>query len=214
MVRALKNASLALFATLALGALLVAPANADPFFEATTAPDTISGTSEVTQTFTTEGGNLVCESSSFSGSYSSTTFSTLRLHPAYGSCKAFGFVSATVKTEECDFIVDPYFNLVVTAYATISIDCPAGQSIKVTASTCSMEYQDVAGNQGLSKLDMLDGAGALFFEPEVSAMTYKVTNDGFLFPFGGKVEKKDGKYTAFGEVELDAAKGDLNIEGE
>ncbi|HZO06364.1 MAG TPA: hypothetical protein VFB52_08250 [Solirubrobacterales bacterium] len=203
----LKTAVLTLLVTCAVGAL--APtAQADPVFEASNSSGTVSGSGNGFEQFVTEAGTITCSVGNYTGSYSSKTFSTQRLHPSYSSCSAFGFLSATVNTEDCDFILDPYEKVVTWGYhLRMAIDCPAGDSIKVTASTCSMRIEDTAANQNLTKIVSLDASGGIILEPEVIWIQYNVTNDGFLCPFFGTGIKNDGRFDPTAVIPITAAGG-------
>jgi len=194
----------------ALAALLLitaAPAaQADPEFEATNSSGTVSGSDTLDMHIGTEAGTLTCSETAFSGSYSSKKFSTLRLHPTFGKCKAFGFISATVNTEKCDFIFNPYEKIIELAYnAKLSVDCPAGNAIKVTASTCAMQIKDNALTQELERAEIVDLGGDIFIDPMLNSLSYEVTTDGFLCPFSGTGTKFGGTYESTGEIDISAA---------
>jgi len=199
------------------GALIVAmlllafaspAAQADPVFEFSNSSGDLTGIGGSSEKITTEAGTIVCNKIEIAAPYSASSQSTLSFVTVHSECKAFGFLSATVDSEICAYVFDPYEKVGEGNYrAKFSVDCGAGESIKVVASTCSMEIQDVAGNQGLSYVALSNSENKILMDPNVSPIVYQVTNDGFLCPFNGTGKKTDGTYTSTAAVKLTAAGG-------
>ncbi|HET9396290.1 MAG TPA: hypothetical protein VFO36_09555 [Nitrospiraceae bacterium] len=199
MIRNLKVLGLAIAAVLALSAVMASAAMAAEF-TASSYPATITGSNtKGSEVFKTEGGNVECNSHFVSHSQSAAS-STLTVTPTYTSCDAFGFLSATVNTEECSYVFHATDTITETEPVHrhywrhhVDVVCPTGQSIKVTASTCKAEIKSQTGLTTV-KTENIAG-GSVTVTPDVSGIAYTVTQDGFLCPFGGTGNKTDGKYT-------------------
>ncbi|HEX3735701.1 MAG TPA: hypothetical protein VHU86_11195 [Solirubrobacterales bacterium] len=207
MIRNLKILGLAVVAVMAMGAVMASAALATPQFTATEYPVEIhgaGGTGSTAEKFTTEAGTVECGASTFTGTQSGAS-STLTMHPTYTECVAFGFLSAAVNTEECNYIFHANTK-VSTDHYTLSTDvsCPAGQSIKITASTCSAEVKAQTGLTPVNAVNDPESGGKaedVTVTPAVNGqIAYTVTRDGFLCPFNGTGNKTGGSYTATGPV--------------
>jgi hypothetical protein len=200
MIRNLKVMGLALVAIFAMGAVLASAASASNF-HAASYPVTISGSQSTTHVFTASGTSVSCEKATFSGSASADS-SEVTIHPSYSGCTAFGFVGATVNTEECNYVFHSgnTTNEAEQIYAgTTDVVCPAGQSIKISASTCALE---VKSQNGLSAVSYDNNAGGtVTVGANVENIANTVTKDGFLCPLKGTGNFTDGKYTGDTKVE-------------
>jgi hypothetical protein len=196
MIRKFRALGLALLAVTAFAALSAQAAQAVPQFTAAKYPATIDATGTgIGEKFVTEAGNVECETSHFTGSLAAAS-STLTVTPTYTTCKAFGFVNATVNTEECHYTFHATEQVSSHEHrAHVTVSCPAGQSIKITASTCAAE---VKGGQSLTTVDLTSTTTPtpddVDVRPTVTGIAYTVTNDGFLCPFSGTGAKTGGKY--------------------
>jgi hypothetical protein len=200
MIRNLKVLALAVGALLALTAMMASAATAAQY-TASSYPATATGSNtKGSEVFNTEGGKVECDSHFVTHALGEAS-STITATPTYTNCEAFGFLSATVNTEECSYVFhvsgsSPTFS------NTVDVVCPAGQSIKVTASTCKAE---IKGQTGLSSVAASNSGSSVLVKPNVSKIAYTVTQDGFLCPFGGTGNKTDGSYT--GEVTISRVGG-------
>jgi hypothetical protein len=230
MIRNLKVLGLAIGAVLALSAVMASAAMAVPSFTASSYPASITGSNtKGGEVFSTEGGKVECNSHFVSHSQGEAS-STLSVTPTYTSCEAFGFLSATVNTEECKYVFHATEQVSSGVYRHhVDVDCPAGQSIKITASTCKAEVKGVTKvthtegekevvtvapiNEGLTTVKTTNLAGgSVTVQPEVSNIAYTVTQDGFLCPFGGTGNKTDGTYT--GDVVVSrVGGGEVSVSG-
>jgi hypothetical protein len=196
MIRNLKVLGLAITAVLAIGAMMASAATAAEF-TASEYPAQITGSNtKGSEVFSTEGGDVECNSHFISASQNAAS-STLTVTPAYTSCEAFGFLSATVNTEGCTYVFHATEGSAGVYKSHVDVNCPAGQSIKVTASTCKAEIKAQTGLTTVKTTNITEGAdaGKVTVQPEVSSIAYTVTQDGFLCPFGGTGNKNDGTYT-------------------
>lgn len=114
---------------------------------------------------------------------------TLRLHPVYSECPAFG-LNSTVNTTGCDYI----FHFTTTTglggwHFDTTIVCNAGSAIKITTATCEV----VIESQSLSHTGEVTNSGDgipetdmdLHFHTDFTGLTYKVTKDGIGCPLSG-----------------------------
>jgi hypothetical protein len=195
MIRNLKVLGLAVVAVLALTAVMSSAASA-ALYTASAYPATATGANtKGSEVFTTEGGKVECDSHFVTHSISAAS-ATITATPTYSNCEAFGFLEATINTEGCSYLFHvegsgPSFN------NKVDVECGAGKSIKITAGTCKVE---IGGQKELKNVVSSTSGTGVLVKPSVEGITYTVTQDGFLCPFGGTGTKKDGKYT--GEVTI------------
>jgi hypothetical protein len=199
MIRNLKVLGLAVVAVLALSAVMASAAMAVPSFTASTYPAQITGSNtKGSEVFKTEGGNVECNSHFLSHAQNAAS-STLTVTPKYTSCDAFGFLEATVNTESCSYVfhaTEQVSGPHVVYKHHVDVECPVGQSIKVIAGTCRAEITTQTGLTSVKTTNITEGGvGKVTVQPEVKGITYHVTQDGFLCPFGGTGLKHDGEYT-------------------
>jgi hypothetical protein len=142
-MRNLRILGLAFVAALALSAMAAASAFAT--YDSEVATTTLSGSQTTTNVFTTNKGTVKCEVANFSGTQSGTeksagifTSATIKVHPTYEKCKAFG-LNATVTTTGCDY----EFATAVSKAATVKILCEAGKEIIVNGGlgTCVVKVK-------------------------------------------------------------------------
>jgi len=197
--RTIKALGLAFIAVVAMSALSASAAQATPEFTCSTYPCTATGSSlSGAEKFTTEAGTVECDSHFLVEKYNATKeditgpTSTVTVTPTYTNCKAFGFLSATVNVEGCDYVFHATEFVSAGDYKHhVDVVCPAGQSIKIVASTCKAE---VGGQTGLTTAKTTNNAGGtVTVQPEVANISMTVTQDGFGCPFGG-TGKKTGSY--------------------
>jgi hypothetical protein len=149
-------------------------------------------------TFVTNGGTIECQNT-FKGTLMEAA-TTLKLAVTYAECTAFGFFNATVTPEGCQSVLhNPKFAATDKYEASISLECPAGQSIKVSVLNCAAEFKS---QTGLKPIWLYDDTSAspfedVTFEPAVpTGVKYTVTKDGFGCPLTSTGEFSDGKLTA------------------
>jgi len=183
------------------GALALSAADAAAF-TSSSYPVTVDGAAtKGSEKITTEAGSIECTTSYHAELKSSST--TLALVPSYSECAAFG-LAATVSGTGCSYLLHSTEEVSEDKHkATFDISCEAGKAILVTAGPCKME---IAGQAGLASIQLLNDTASIppdiTFKPEVSSISYKVTQDGFLCPFNGTGSKSDGSYTASAGTKL------------
>jgi hypothetical protein len=197
MIRNLKTLGLALVAVMALGVVGASAASAAEF-TAESYPAYAEGTGGAEE-FTTEAGTVKCSTSSYEGATMGEATASYAVHPTYSGCQAFGFVEASVNTNQCDYV----FNSVTGSgpYSSkVDISCSGGSTIVITAATCTAK---VGGQTGLSSVTLTNNGGNVEANPNVTNIAYTVTKDGFLCPFGGVGEKTDGEITSGANIVME-----------
>jgi hypothetical protein len=190
MTRKLKTLGVALVAVFALTAVMASAASAASY-TASSYPTTGTGTSAIgNDVFTTEGGAVEC-AAHFQAFLEAAT-SSLLVTPTYTSCKAFGFVEASVTG--CSY----NFTATSTTSSTVHVISPC----TIRASTC---HVNVFAQGSLSSLATTNNAsGDISVKANVSGIVYHVVNDGFLCPFNGTGIKTGGTYKQGSAVTFDA----------
>lgn len=198
MIRKFKALGLAFVAVVAMSAMAAQAAYAVPEFTAAKYPATLDGTAEkIGERFVTEAGAVECAVSHYSATLTAQS-QTLRVHPTYTECKAFGFLSATITTTGCDYIFTATERVKEDHYkAHVAVECEAGKSITIVASSCSAEVKTQSGLTTVDLTNMTQTPASpndVTVKPTVEKIKYTVTNDGFLCPFNGTGAKEDGQY--------------------
>ncbi len=174
------------------------PSSAEGLFKAGAYPATVHGTSAVGNgAITTEAGTVECNESLHAEIGKAAT--TLALAPTYSSCRAFGFLSATVSPNGCRYSLEEPERLAEDEYRSdFGFACEAGKAINVAVSTCEFE---IPGQLELASARLTDDTSAtpvkdLTFKPEVTKIAYKVLKDGLGCPFTGTGSKTGATFTA------------------
>jgi len=209
MIRNIKALGLAVVAMLAMSALVASAAQAEPITtQKLTAgagvsyPVTLTGGAGVgVEKFTTEAGTVECASSYHATLAAAST--TLTATPTYTSCKAFGFLSATVVNDGCAYLFHLTTKTGADSYQAHAdvVDCEAGEGkgFTITASTCKAT---VAAQTELTTVDIVNmtntptSVNDITLQPTVTGIKYTVTQDGFACPFNGTGAKTGGTYTS------------------
>jgi hypothetical protein len=140
--------------------------------------------SEATETFihgeqgtknilTVNSRTVECEVATFSGFQTGKTATTLRVHPVYEECTAFG-LPATVTTAGCDYILDqPTTSMEGLTSGTVNVICESGKTItiNVNGGTCLVTVGSQGGSFGLAGIGYTDGSGP----PKTVNVSYNVT---------------------------------------
>jgi len=186
-------------------AALLAPAAQGAEFTASEYPAEMH--SEIpagSQSFTTEAGTVYCDSTL--AGYGEEASQTAALHATYSGCEAFGFISVSVNTEECDYVFHLDSEVAEHKYtATVSIVCPEGQSIKITAASCALEI----GAQGPLSHGIVEDTtnGIIDMTAEITGINYTVTKDGLFCPFSGTGAKEGGEYVSVEAAAIESDQG-------
>ena len=208
MTRKFKTLGVALFAVLALTAVVASAASAANY-TASTYPTTGTATSaKGNDTFITEAGTVEC-ASHFEGTLTAAS-STLTVTPTYTSCKAFGFLSAKVVTNGCDYLFAGPSGSADAWSATVNVVCPESKTFVITAPETSPVCTATVGPQGpRSKVDLLNntGSGDVNVQATVEGIDYRVTQDGFGCPFNGTGAKAGAKYIQDAAITFDGTNG-------
>jgi len=196
MIRNLKVLGLAFVAVLAMSAVVSSAAQAVPSFTCSAYPCSATGENKAgSETFTTPGGTVQCDSHFTVEKYRTTTGEgvpspgspTVTVTPKYTNCVAFGFLGATVSMNDCDYEFHATEQLGAGHYVHhVYINCPTGKAITIVAGTCEV----TVGTQSLTDVTTLNLAGgSVTVVPTVKNITMNVVKDGFGCPFAGTGHK-------------------------
>jgi hypothetical protein len=194
MIRKLKTLGVAAFAVLALSAVGASAAHATNF-TASAYPTSFTGVSEKgNDTFATEAGNVECKSH-FSGTETAAS-ETVTVTPVYSECRAFGFLSATVNMNGCDYVFH--------TNGEVDVECSGANKIVIIGGTC----ETTIGTQtGLKSVILANGVGDMTAQANVGGIAYTVTKDGFACPFNGLGAKAGATYTQHKAVTVQSTSG-------
>lgn len=194
----------------ALGVLLVAvltftiaaPCASGALYTASSYPTTLTGESVLgNDTLATEAGRVECKAH-----YEVTlagASSTMTVKAKYVSCRALGFLEASLNMGSCDYLFGQPTGSGDTWSALVNIKCTSAASlITLTAGTCKFTI----GEQGpLSNVALVNetAAGDITFKLNLAKIAYTVTEDGLGCPFGGIGAKEGATYVQHSPVTLD-----------
>jgi hypothetical protein len=195
MIRKIKTLGIAVVAVLALSAVVASAASATNF-TASSYPTAASATSSKgNDDFKTEAGSVECHAS-FAVAALSAPSETVTVTPTYTECVAFGFLNATVNMNGCDYTF--YTN------GNVDLNCPAGKSVVITASTCEVS---IGAQKGLKSVALANSGSGISAKANVGGIAYTVTKDGFGCPFGGTGAKTGATYTQNNAVQVNSTNG-------
>ncbi|HEX7280182.1 MAG TPA: hypothetical protein VF255_11245 [Solirubrobacterales bacterium] len=201
MIRNIKALGLAVFAVMALGAFSAATASAEKLFHSEVAHTEVRGEQHSTEdTFTVNAGTVRCSHATYTGTQSTATASTQTVAPTYSGCKAFGFVNTTIDPNGCGYV----FSLSGTpvsgaAPGGVTIECPAGQVITVTAFNCWVTVGPQTRATGITYTNL--GAGKtrdVTVDVNLTGLTY--TQHSKSFPGCTNGTFNNGTYTGAATV--------------
>jgi hypothetical protein len=199
-MRNLKFLSLTLFVALALTAVSASTASAASY-TAASYPTTAEAESALGNgKFTTEAGTVECKTN-WKKTISAIAQIVVIIITAT-ECKAFGFVSATVNMNGCDFLLTEPKGAAPNFTAAADVSCPAGKVIEISAGTCKA----TVGSQGpLNSVAFTNQAGGdILVKAGVTGIAYTVVTDGFGCPFAGTGAKTGASMTHANAITLDA----------
>jgi hypothetical protein len=219
MTRKLKMLGMAFVAVLALTAVSASAASATNYTASTygEAGTTATGTSPLgNDIFNTEGGKVEC-ASHFEGTLTKAS-PELTVKAKYTSCKAFGFVNATVDMGTCDYLFtepvaakDANGNVIADTFnAPADVTCTTTTSdpkvvdpITITAGTCKVTIgaQTTGGSVDIKNET---AAGDVKVKANITGIAYTVVTDGFGCPFTGTGAKAGATYTQGEAITFDA----------
>lgn len=200
MIRNFKVLGLALVAVLAMSAVVASGASAQ--FTSNSYPTSVTAVSELgNDVFKIDGASVECKGH-FTGSAGGPT-TEITINAEYTNCKAFGFASANVAMNGCDYIFH--------SNGAVDVECPAGKTIVITAGNCEV---DVGTQTGLNKVTLTNDGNHIKAQANVSGITGTVTKDGFLCPLNGVGHKTGGTYVQAAPVTIAPTSGgtDLTID--
>jgi len=205
MIRKFKTLGLALVAVLALSAVVASAASAANY-TASSYPVTGTATSAVgNDIFTTEAGTVEC-AGHFEGTLTEASTS-LTVKAKYTGCKAFGFASATVSMNSCDYLFTEPAKQSAHNISTglgewtmqADVRC-TGAPITIVAGNCEVTVgeQNPGGHATATNVATTTTPthvpAHVNVKATVEGVNYTVTKDGFLCPFAGTGAKAGATY--------------------
>jgi hypothetical protein len=170
------------FALFAIQAIAASAAQASQYTASSYPASAAGSNTSGSETFTTPGGTVQCNTNW-------TVHASFGVGSIFGtahwtSCKAFGFLNATVSLQGCSFQSNAGAAKGGGVYDnSVSVVCPAGKTITITAGTCLV---DVPAQTGLKNVKTTNLAGGtVTVQPNVTPITMNVTTDGFGCPLPG-----------------------------
>ena len=129
MTRNLRILGLALIAAFAMSAMVASVASATSFwFKSANSWTVLTGSQIGSDQFTTNSGTVACSTTSYTGSQSGTTATTVSLVPTYSGCEISG-VSLTIHTNGCVYELHTHTKTSATQHTvTTTIVCPTTTS--------------------------------------------------------------------------------------
>ncbi|HEV2791411.1 MAG TPA: hypothetical protein VGV69_08970 [Solirubrobacterales bacterium] len=205
MTRKFKTLGLALFATLAMGAVLSSTASATEFTSASY-PVTYSGTQAATElhVFKMDGFETSCKNAEFSGT-STGASTTLTLTSVYSECTTFG-LNGSVKMNGCDYLLHLPSGTGTDVLATTDLVCPAGKDVTIEAGggLCVVHVAPFTGKNHVTVTNQHPGLKLVF---TVGGITASLTDaGGFFCPFTGNTSAETtytGNLTLSGSTTID-----------
>lgn len=211
MTRNLKALGLALFAALALSAMAASAASAKHHFGAPKAPTDVTGSQGTQHIFTTEAGEVKCNTATFSGTQGSASTSEVTITPHYTGCTAFGFASTHVKFNGCDYtFTTPTVDITPGEFTSEPphVLCPGTSVVEITPTipffgtsvcTVTVEPQTPTSGHVLYKNEGSGDTRDVLVTSKVEGIHYTVHGGGGTCgttESGGKtITHTDGKYT-------------------
>jgi hypothetical protein len=185
----------AICAALILAAATTTAASAAKY-TASSYPAIVSGSGALTNTtIFTEGGTIECRDH-FEGSLNEAS-TDLTITPTYTSCRAFGFLNATVSGCKYTFTEPFGSNDLYTAQADITSTCT------VVASTCEVKIEPQGPLIG-SSFTNETSLGDVNMRVEFLSVAYNVVKDGIGCPFSGTGKKSGAKFVQHLSVTLNS----------
>jgi hypothetical protein len=195
MIRNFKTLGVAVLAVLALSAVVASAASASNFTASKYPTEGTATSAKGNDDFKTEAGSVECKAHFVVDALSAPS-ETATVTPTYTECQAFGFLTATVSMNGCDYVFKTTGN--------VDVVCPGGNKITVVASTCEAQ---IGGQTGLSSVALANSGSGISAKANVGGIAYTVTKDGFLCPFGGTGAKTGATYTQNSAVQVNSTNG-------
>jgi hypothetical protein len=161
-----------------------------------------------------EAGAAECGANAFLGKLEEA-MSKITLARLAGECVAFGS-EALIANEECRYELQAVWEVAEDDYdADLNLVCPMGKSIKITAGACEVE---IPSQWGLGAVEIVNDTAAsphpdITVTPEVTGMSYVVTQDGLGCPFSGTGAKADGAISSTEALTVTATETSLSLSG-
>lgn len=189
MIRNIKVLGLAFVAVLAMSAVVASAASASKFMSEGDVNVTVKADQIGSHVFSVTGNNITCTTAHFeSAGLISSPATTVKVHPTYTGCTAFGFLNSPITTTGCDYILSSGTESSADKFpASLELTCETGKKIIIVAGTCEVT---VSGPQTFGTgLEFVNTTGASPKDVDLNASSVTVAvnkvKDGFLCPLGG-----------------------------
>ncbi len=203
MIRNFKTLGIAVIAVLAMSAVVASAASATNFTASKYPTAGTASSAKGNDDFKTEAGSVECKAH-FDVAALGGPSETVTVTPAYSECQAFGFLSATVDMNGCDYVFHVNGDVDVECHKFVEGKTVATGPIKIVASTCEAT---VGTQTGLKSVALSNNGTGISAKANVSGINYTVTKDGFLCPFGGTGAKTGATYTQNSAVQVSSTNG-------
>jgi hypothetical protein len=195
MIRSIKTLGVALIAVLVMSALAVSAAGASNF-TASSYPTAGAAISEKgNDDIKTEAGSTECKVSYAMDAITGPS-EVITVTPTFTECQSFGFLSATVNMNGCDYVYH--------TNGAWDIVCSGSNMITIVSSTCEMK---IGAQVGLKSIAFSNSGSGISAKANVGGIAYSVTKDGFLCPFNGTGAKTGATYTQNLAIQFNSTNG-------
>jgi hypothetical protein len=201
MTRKFKALGIAVFAVLAMSAIVSSAASAASF-TAASYPVTYAGNQAPTEphVFKADTFETTCKNAEFKGTANEAS-STATLTPTYSECTAAG-LEATIDMNGCSYVFHITTTTATDWDSTVDVSCPAGKDITITAGFGACVIH-VPAQTGKSNVTLKNAHPNIRGEANVTGLTAHLTDvSSFLCPFNGSTNTTTASFT-----------GNLTIEG-
>jgi hypothetical protein len=195
-MKKMKTLGLALVAVFAMSAVVASAASAAQFASDGNVEASIEAKQSTTHTFSIEGNNVTCTSAVFTtAGLISSPATSVKVHPAYTGCTAFGFVGSSVTTTGCDYVLSAPGTVESGKVAgNIKVECEAGKNIVIVAGTCEVTVAPQSFTKGLTFENIASSPKTMNLKAAVTGIASTKVKDGFLCPLSG-TGAASGTYT-------------------
>ncbi|HVQ58618.1 MAG TPA: hypothetical protein VMS60_06885 [Solirubrobacterales bacterium] len=194
-MKRMKVLGLALVAVFAMSAVGASAASAANFMSEGNVEGNVEANQSTTHVFSIEGNDVTCTTAKFVSGVVASPTASVKVHPTYTGCTAFGFVGSTVTTTGCDYnLTAPGTVEGGKVAGNIAVECSAGSKIVIVAGTCEVTVAAQSFTKGLTFENVASTPKTLTLKAAVTGISSTKVKDGFLCPLSG-TGAASGTYT-------------------
>lgn len=188
MIRNIKVLGVAVVAVLAMSAFVASAASASKFMSEGNVNVTVKADQTGSHVFTVDGSSITCTTAHFeSAGLISSPAATVKVHPTYEGCTAFGFVNSPITTTGCDYTLSSGTESAADKFpGSLELTCSGTNKITIVAGTCEVT---VSGPQtfgtGLEFVNNTAGTKTVLLDANAVKVNVNKVKDGFLCPLSG-----------------------------